>query len=144
MARTPKISWQAKHESLRALSVRQPWAWLIVNGYKDVENRTRLTRHRGPLLIHAGMSREDMIDSDDIEIHYHVRIPDDLDFGGVIGVVEVSDCLSSHASAWYIEGNYAWVLAKPQRLPFRPCKGSLGLFSPSFCVLQATASSSKD
>ena len=22
---------------MRALSIRQPWAWLIVNGYKDIE-----------------------------------------------------------------------------------------------------------
>lgn len=84
------------------------------------------------MLIHAGMSQQDMIESDDIEIHYGIKIPENLDFGGVIGVVEVSDCLSSHESAWYIDGNYAWVLSNPQRLPFRPCKGALGLFLPSF------------
>ena len=78
------------------------------------------------------MSRKDMIDSDDIEILYGITIPQNLDYGGVIGVVEVSDCLSSHDSAWYIAGNYAWVLSKPQRLAFRPCRGALGLFRPSF------------
>ncbi len=36
------------------LSIRQPWAWLIVNGYKDIENRTWSTRFRGKVLIHAG------------------------------------------------------------------------------------------
>jgi hypothetical protein len=41
---------------LPALSVRQPWAWLIVNGLKDIENRPRRTLHRGPLLIHAGLN----------------------------------------------------------------------------------------
>src|SRR5215472_1457845 len=39
---------------MKALSVRQPWAWLIVNGYKPVENRNWLTKFRGRLLIHAG------------------------------------------------------------------------------------------
>ncbi|HHY88739.1 MAG TPA: ASCH domain-containing protein, partial [Chloroflexi bacterium] len=39
---------------MKALSVRQPWAWLIAQGYKTVENRTWATNYRGPLLIHAG------------------------------------------------------------------------------------------
>jgi hypothetical protein len=38
---------------MRALTIRQPWAWLIVHGHKDLENRTWCTSYRGPLLIHA-------------------------------------------------------------------------------------------
>ena len=49
----------------RALSIRQPWAWLILNGYKDLENRTWRTDYRGPLLIHAGMRVE--TDKDAVE-----------------------------------------------------------------------------
>ena len=37
-----------------ALSIQQPWAWLIVNGHKGVENRDWDTRQRGDILIHAG------------------------------------------------------------------------------------------
>ncbi len=37
-----------------ALSLRQPWAWLVVSGHKDVENRVWRAAYRGPLLIHAG------------------------------------------------------------------------------------------
>jgi hypothetical protein len=37
-----------------ALSIRQPWASLIVAGLKPVENRSWRVRYRGPLLIHAG------------------------------------------------------------------------------------------
>jgi hypothetical protein len=37
-----------------ALSIRQPWAWLIVNGFKDLENRSWSTAFRGPVWIHAG------------------------------------------------------------------------------------------
>jgi hypothetical protein len=48
----------AQHEKHRlepvALSVRQPWAWAIVSGYKDVENRSWPTNYRGTLFIHAG------------------------------------------------------------------------------------------
>ena len=39
-----------------ALSIRQPWAWLIVNGYKDIENRDWPTVFRGRMLIHAGLT----------------------------------------------------------------------------------------
>mgnify|MGYP002359850962 FL=1 len=38
---------------MKALSIRQPWAGLIIHGYKDIENRDWPTRYRGPLLVHA-------------------------------------------------------------------------------------------
>jgi ASCH domain len=40
------------------LTVRQPWAWAIIHGGKDVENRSWRTKYRGPLLIHAGSAFE--------------------------------------------------------------------------------------
>jgi len=41
---------------MRVLTVRQPWAWAIVHGGKDIENRTRnlAGTYRGPVAIHAG------------------------------------------------------------------------------------------
>lgn len=39
---------------MRALTVRQPWAWAIAAGYKTIENRTTNWSYRGPLAIHAG------------------------------------------------------------------------------------------
>jgi hypothetical protein len=39
---------------MKALSIQQPWAWLIVNGYKDIENRSWFTKGRGKFLLHAG------------------------------------------------------------------------------------------
>jgi hypothetical protein len=39
-----------------ALSIRQPWASLILLAGKDIENRTWETRLRGPILIHAAIS----------------------------------------------------------------------------------------
>jgi hypothetical protein len=42
----------------KAISIRQPWAWLIVNGFKDVENRSWKTKYRGPVLVHAGRKIE--------------------------------------------------------------------------------------
>ena len=40
------------------LTVRQPWAWAIIQVGKDVENRSWPTKHRGPLLIHVGSAFE--------------------------------------------------------------------------------------
>jgi hypothetical protein len=37
---------------MKALSIQQPWAWAIIAGHKDVENRSWYTHHRGSLLIH--------------------------------------------------------------------------------------------
>jgi hypothetical protein len=41
---------------MKALSIRQPWAFLIVNGFKPLENRTWKTQTRGEILIHASKS----------------------------------------------------------------------------------------
>jgi hypothetical protein len=38
----------------RALSIRRPWAELIINGDKDIENRTWSTTYRGLVYVHAG------------------------------------------------------------------------------------------
>ena len=44
-------------DALRVLTVRQPWAWAIIHGGKDVENRVRsLGPYRGPVAIHASLA----------------------------------------------------------------------------------------
>lgn len=46
---------------VRILTVRQPWAWAIIHGGKDVENRVRnlAGSYRGPVAIHAGKAFDD-------------------------------------------------------------------------------------
>lgn len=39
---------------MKALTIKQPYAWAIATGRKPVENRTQLTSHRGDIAIHAG------------------------------------------------------------------------------------------
>jgi hypothetical protein len=115
---------------LRALSIRQPWAWLVVNGYKDIENRSWRTSHRGPLLIHASQNRSLLPPQNlaALEKKYHVRLPRDFDLGGIIGVVEVVGCVKTHPSKWKFRGSWGWVLKNARRLPFRKCKGAVGFF----------------
>ena len=41
----------------KVLTVRQPWAWAILFAGKDIDNRSRSTDYRGPLMIHAAVKR---------------------------------------------------------------------------------------
>ena len=128
------IRWTRELAQHRALTIRQPWAWLIVNGYKDVENRSWRTRHRGALLIHAGASKTDLNKSflTTIQRRYGIRLPKDFCHSGVIGVVDVAECKKHSSSVWHRRGSIGCILERPRRLSYRPCKGALGLFRPKF------------
>lgn len=78
---------------LPVLSIRQPWAWLIVNGYKDIENRTWPTRFRGKVLIHAGKKWDEGIMPADIKAMYGIEVPRRLETGGIVGIAEITDCV---------------------------------------------------
>jgi hypothetical protein len=111
---------------MKALSVKQPWAWAILQGGKDVENRTWPTSYRGPLLIHA--ARVDSPGGWGYLDHLGLTLPVDPPTGGIIGVVDVVDCVHGYPSPWALEGYWHWVLANPRARPFRRCPGRLGLF----------------
>lgn len=124
---------------MKALSVRQPWAWLIVNGYKDIENRTWPTKYRGRVLIHAskGMTAQEYEDAMDFILHVNGiqaihRMPGLKEFerGGIVGVATVSDCVPSarRTSRWHIDGAFGFRLDDAKPLPFVACKGALGFF----------------
>lgn len=109
-----------------ALSIKQPWAWLIVNGYKDIENRSWPTRFRGRVLIHAGKRHDGSPNEWDWP---HIQRPDHLDYGGIVGEAEIVDCVQQHASEWF-QGEYGFVIRNARPLPFQACRGQLGFFTP--------------
>ena len=122
---------------MKAISIRQPWAWLIIHGGKDIENRTWTTNFRGRVLIHASKG---MTESEYDSVFYYLQqdrrtrdlvytIPNYsvLKRGGIIGEVDVIDCVSTSSSPWFM-GPFGHVLANPKPLDFRPYKGSLGYF----------------
>lgn len=117
---------------MKALSIRQPWAWLIVNGHKDIENRDWSTRLRGPVLIHAskGMTRDEYEDGQFLAQGLNIIIPDFeiLERGGIIGQASIVGCITDSASPWFF-GKYGFVLADAKPLPFRPLRGALGFFN---------------
>jgi len=124
--------------SMKVLVVRQPWAWLIVNGYKDIENRSWGTRFRGLLIIQASAARHPQWRLDAIRLWVGkrgVELPANFDQGGIVGCGQLVDCVTKSASKWF-EGPVGWVLAKPRRLPFIRLKGKLGLFAPPPRVLK--------
>lgn len=112
---------------MKALTVRQPWAWLIVSGHKDIENRKWFTRHRGAILIHAG-KRIDSAGMDYVA-RLSIRLPSSFALGGIIGSVDLVDCVTQADSPWFT-GPYGFVLKHARELPFEPHLGRLGFWVP--------------
>ena len=110
----------------RALSVRQPWAHLIISGVKDIENRTWFTNIRGPVLIHAS-GRIDMQAYHTLRLFHNLPPLHELKTKGIVGGVNIVDCVAHHKSEWF-EGPFGFVLEGAQELPFRPLKGQLNFF----------------
>jgi hypothetical protein len=119
---------------LPALSIRQPWAWLIVHEGKDVENRAWRTPFRGRVLIHAakGMGDEEFDDAmifaglRAIEVREPARA--ELQFGGIVGVATIVDCVTQSRSPWFT-GPWGFVLEDVEPVPFVRCRGMLGFFT---------------
>lgn len=122
---------------MKALSIRQPWAWAILHGGKDVENRDWPARFRGPILIHASksMGRQEYEDAaysikmaqfSNGETQYVPEF-EALPRGGIVGQMEIVDCVKESASPWFL-GHYGFVIQNAKPLPFTPIKGALGLF----------------
>ena len=124
----------------KALSVRQPYAYLLVAGIKTCENRTWPTHHRGTLVIHAGakpMTKEDWEWLDDI--HKDLGQPpadrDDilLRTSGIVGAVYLADVVArpdpDWELGWWDGASLAWMISGCQQVAeFTHLKGRLGLF----------------
>lgn len=129
---------------MKALSIRQPWAWLIANGYKPVENRTWNTHFRGQFLIHAAQK----FDRDGFmwviaNTEVGLDMPSMWEFekepgyrGGIVGSATLTDCHNSDNGSWipglgesqWFFGPFGFVLRDAKPLPFRALPGKLGFF----------------
>ena len=109
-----------------ALSVKQPWAWLIVHGLKDIENRTWPPGFRGRIYVHASKrfdyegwgslcrnprGRLDKVDPKDWAIIWAI-ITVNPTLGAIIGEVDIVDCVAESDSPWFT-GPYGFVLRNP-------------------------------
>lgn len=128
---------------MKALVIRQPWADLIVDGHKTVENRTWTTKYRGPLLIVAAKALDRGAHCDALSACRDagvLDVPDSYgidavaffaarDFGAIIGQVDLVDISDAWPSPWAFAGHKHWRLANARRFDAAiPCKGRLGLF----------------
>jgi hypothetical protein len=105
----------------RVLSVKNPWAYMIMFMGKDIENRTWHTNYRGRILIHA--SKKSIRVGDFIFgmlknasyrdcILWHIR--SDIYSGKIIGSIELVDCIQNSTSPWAQRGYWHWVLRNPR------------------------------
>lgn len=116
---------------MHALSIMQPWAWLIANGHKDVENRIWSTKFRGEFLIHAG-KRFDLDGYHAVKTLIAVYklpivLPEKFELGGIVGQAEVHGCVTDHDSHWFF-GPYGFLIRNAKPLPFIPMRGKLQFF----------------
>ena len=134
---------------MKALSIKQPWAWLIVNGHKDVENRTwalpRTFAIPQRIYVHAGKSFDWACDPQSwaSQVAGYAEAMDamaDAARGAIVGEVTIIDQRSLccplglndglEESMWY-DGypNFGFQLSEPvayeKPIPYR---GRLGFF----------------
>lgn len=135
---------------MKTITIKQPWASLIVEGIKDVENRTWPTKFRGRVLVHAGLKIDQSYFTEkiwdiptDIQQKGKEAILKGMPTGAIIGSVEIVDCVINHPSIWaekcepiykygtdkIVQATYNWVLANPIKFtkPI-PAKGKLSFW----------------
>jgi hypothetical protein len=122
----------AKEVFMKAITVRQPWAWAIIYAGKDIENRSWKTNLRGKIAIHAGagMTRAEYEEGckSILRRKPKIKIPayEDMVRSAIIGTVEIVDCVEKSNSPWHAKRQIAFVLVRPKKLPKPiPCKGNL-------------------
>lgn len=123
---------------MQALTIKQPWATLIMRGGKDVENRNWGTSLRGEIAIHASKG----FDADELahacrflgmwvprfsEARFRSEAAN-YPTGCIIGVARVADCVTVSDSPWFV-GPFGIVLADTIELvdPL-PLRGMLGFW----------------
>jgi len=135
-----------------ALSIRQPWAWLIVRPdiadsvtrrrdavrdgeLKLIENRNWQTPFRGRFWIHASKTctqrefNEALAFVHGLDLGIKVPPLEELPRGGIVGAATLTDCIEGSFSPWFT-GPFGFELSDPWPCDFRPCKGRLGFFMP--------------
>lgn len=102
---------------MKALTIKQPWATLIMQGDKRFEFRSWQTKYRGDLLIHAGKG----IDKEAMK-RLAKYLPAELPYGKILGKVKLVDCIkmspefkelllkenSDIYTKSYFQENYGW------------------------------------
>jgi hypothetical protein len=143
---------------MKALSIRQPWAWLMIRPdiidaeervrlyetqeIKDIENRMWRSNnpgleYRGEFLIHTGLHLDGEFTSHGLpDIAKSIPDKDSLQRGGIVGIAEIIDVVKENPSPWFF-GRYGFVIRNARPVEFRPCVGRLGFFTPDYSLKYA-------
>jgi hypothetical protein len=135
---------------MKALSLLQPWASLVIMGAKTIETRSWQTTYRGELLIHASSGKSGALIPQEDPFKKYIADFNSLPFGAIIGKVNLVDIipvdalpLSNHiinklsleerAFGDYTKGRFAWLLEDAEMFEnIIPVRGSLGLWNFHF------------
>lgn len=123
---------------MKALSIRQPWAWLITHGHKRVENRTWDTKKRGRFLIHASSKRpsaDDMRAAKDICDKLNIVLPEAMDFtlGCIVGYATLTGTVTQSDDPFFF-GPVGHQLQDCNIVEPVRFKGALSFFNTPFTV----------
>lgn len=117
---------------MKAISIKQPWASLIANGIKDIENRTWKTNFRGKVYIHAPAKLADynLTEAQLKECGLRILWDSESLVSAIIGEVEIVDCINDSKSIWAMENHWHWVLKNPvlYEKPILGVKGKLSFW----------------
>ena len=126
---------------VKVLTVKQPWAYLICSGIKDIENRTWKTNFRGRIYIHSSAKGIEFSNPNEVFTKEQYSSLDNehkimvimskkaMECSSIIGSVEIVDCVQNHPSLWAENGVWNWVLANPILFPEPiPAKGKLSFW----------------
>jgi hypothetical protein len=123
----------------------QPWASLLIYGFKRFEGRHWDTNYRGPLWIHAGSKEPDEVTIKSVENQYRKLyegvdmppFPQSYPTGVVIGVVDLQDVIDQKVYTETVPKKYTgestsehlFVVRNPRRLMVNiRCTGNKGIF----------------
>ena len=135
---------------MKAISLLQPWATLVVKGIKTIETRSWGTKYRGPILIHASQGKAGSIFASGAPFKNYIPDFKKLPFGAIIGQADIKDVIrvehlemddelinrltmEERAFGDYSEGRYAWLLENA--IPFNnpiPARGTLSIWEYQF------------
>lgn len=132
-------------QMMRGLSMKQPWAEMLIRGQKTIETRTWFTQYRGPIVICSSLQVDKAAN-----LKFGHSMPK-YSLGMAIGIFYLEDCRpmvpADEAAACFPcePGRFAWITTMPTKRfsQLVPIKGRLGLFhltpDEEHRVLQAAA-----
>lgn len=117
---------------MKVLSIKNPWADIILRADKDIENRTwklPLELKGAWFLVHATKKNDDLAMRKIKDLNPEIMSAQN---GKIIGAIRISDCVTNSKSKWAQKGQNHWVIS--DKILFKPsdyieAKGQLGLWN---------------